>query len=196
MTRRLVLAPLGHVERDRARLEHREAGRHRGVLQEGVHDAHQRRRDRPERLRQHDLPEYLRERHAQRTGRLRRILPRHPLLSFSEHRLEHGIRYFKEAEERGLEGIMAKRADSLYHSGTRSADWLKIKTARRQEVVIAASQWGKIKTTVQVVAIAALIVDNPPHTVTTVLVALAVAVTVWSGIEYFVDARDVLRSPA
>jgi hypothetical protein len=45
----------------------------------------------------------------------------------------------KEAEKLGLEGIMAKRADSLYLSdlsGTRSADWLKIKTARRQEVVI------------------------------------------------------------
>jgi CDP-diacylglycerol--glycerol-3-phosphate 3-phosphatidyltransferase len=68
--------------------------------------------------------------------------------------------------------------------------------AASQEVVIAASQWGKVKTTVQVVAIAALIVDNPPHTVTTVLMALAIAVTVWSGIEYFVDARDVLRSPA
>jgi bifunctional non-homologous end joining protein LigD len=73
----------------------------------------------------------------ERKRRLWRTLPRHSLLSFSEHRLEHGIRYFKEAEKRGLEGIMAKRADSLYRSGTRSADWLKIKTARRQEVLIA-----------------------------------------------------------
>jgi bifunctional non-homologous end joining protein LigD len=32
---------------------------------------------------------------------------------------------------------MAKRADSRYASGGRSADWLKIKTAKRQEVVIA-----------------------------------------------------------
>jgi bifunctional non-homologous end joining protein LigD len=72
----------------------------------------------------------------QRKDQLRRILPKHSLLSFSEHRPEHGVRYFKEAEERGLEGIMAKRANSLYLSGTRSGDWLKIKTARRQEVVI------------------------------------------------------------
>ena len=68
--------------------------------------------------------------------------------------------------------------------------------AASQEVVIAASQWGKLKTVTQVVAIAALIVDNPPHTATTVLVALAVAVTIWSGVEYFVDARYVLRTPA
>ena len=32
---------------------------------------------------------------------------------------------------------MAKRADSAYASGSRTLDWLKIKTARRQEVVIA-----------------------------------------------------------
>ena len=32
---------------------------------------------------------------------------------------------------------MAKRADSPYASGGRTSDWLKIKTAKRQEVVIA-----------------------------------------------------------
>jgi CDP-diacylglycerol--glycerol-3-phosphate 3-phosphatidyltransferase len=68
--------------------------------------------------------------------------------------------------------------------------------AAAQNVVIAASPWGKIKTTMQVAAIIALIVDNPPHTVTTVLVACAVAATVWSGIEYFISARDLLRTPA
>jgi bifunctional non-homologous end joining protein LigD len=74
---------------------------------------------------------------TERKARLRSILPKHPLLAFSEHRSERGTRFFKEAEQRGLEGIMAKRASSLYLSGARSADWLKIKTARRQEVVIA-----------------------------------------------------------
>ena len=32
---------------------------------------------------------------------------------------------------------VAKRSDSTYVSGARTADWLKIKTAKRQEVVIA-----------------------------------------------------------
>jgi hypothetical protein len=54
---------------------------------------------------------------AQAQGSPASVLPRHSLLSFSEHRPEHGVRYFKEAEKRGLEGIMAKRADSLYLSG-------------------------------------------------------------------------------
>jgi CDP-diacylglycerol--glycerol-3-phosphate 3-phosphatidyltransferase len=68
--------------------------------------------------------------------------------------------------------------------------------AATQDVVISASVWGKVKTTVQVAAIIALIVDDPPHTVTTVLVACAVAVTIWSGIEYFIAGRDILRETA
>jgi bifunctional non-homologous end joining protein LigD len=71
-----------------------------------------------------------------RKEHLRRVLPKHPLLSFSEHFPQHGTKFFKQAQKTGLEGIMAKRAASLYRSGARSTDWLKIKTARRQEVVI------------------------------------------------------------
>src|SRR5262245_17282309 len=72
----------------------------------------------------------------ERKHRLRRLLPRHPRLAFSEHRAQYGTTFFKEAQKRGLEGIMAKRAASPYLSGARSGDWLKIKTARRQEAVI------------------------------------------------------------
>lgn len=68
--------------------------------------------------------------------------------------------------------------------------------AAGQGVVIAASVWGKVKTTFQMLAIILLIVDTPPHTATTVVVAVAVATTVWSGIEYFISGFDVLRSPA
>jgi bifunctional non-homologous end joining protein LigD len=73
----------------------------------------------------------------ERKKQLRRILPNDPLLVFSEHRARHGMKFFKEAQKQGLEGIMAKRANSLYLSGERSTDWLKVKTVRRQEVVIA-----------------------------------------------------------
>ena len=73
----------------------------------------------------------------ERKKRLRSVLPRHPLLSFSRHRKEFGSRFFAEAEKQGLEGIMAKRADSPYRSAERTTDWPKIKTAKRQEVVIA-----------------------------------------------------------
>jgi bifunctional non-homologous end joining protein LigD len=43
----------------------------------------------------------------------------------------------KRSGRKGLEGIMAKRANSKYLSGARTDDWLKIKTSKRQEVVIA-----------------------------------------------------------
>jgi bifunctional non-homologous end joining protein LigD len=48
-----------------------------------------------------------------------------------------GIEFFKAATKIGLEGIMAKKADSTYTSDLRSREWLKIKVQRRQEVVIA-----------------------------------------------------------
>jgi bifunctional non-homologous end joining protein LigD len=73
----------------------------------------------------------------ERKKRLKTILPHDKLIAFSRHRGANGTKFFAEAERRGLEGIMAKRADSAYVSGSRTANWLKIKTAKRQEVVIA-----------------------------------------------------------
>jgi bifunctional non-homologous end joining protein LigD len=73
----------------------------------------------------------------ERKKRLRAILPRSNLVAFSRHRQAFGIKFFEEAGRQGLEGIMAKRADSRYVSGGRTADWLKIKTSKRQEVIIA-----------------------------------------------------------
>jgi bifunctional non-homologous end joining protein LigD len=46
-----------------------------------------------------------------------------------------GSALFREAQKKGLEGVMAKKADSKYLSGKRSENWLKIKTeecARRR----------------------------------------------------------------
>ena len=40
------------------------------------------------------------------------------------------------AGKMGLEGIVAKREDSIYQPGQRSKEWLKIKTIKQQEVVI------------------------------------------------------------
>ncbi len=47
-----------------------------------------------------------------------------------------GNELFLAAEKLGLEGIMAKKADSHYNPGYRSAEWLKIKVHKRQEVII------------------------------------------------------------
>jgi DNA ligase D-like protein (predicted ligase) len=42
----------------------------------------------------------------------------------------------KAVRAAGLEGVIAKRKDSLYQPGERSADWLKLKLERQQECVI------------------------------------------------------------
>lgn len=72
----------------------------------------------------------------ERKAALKKILPKHGPIRYSEHRLEHGKKYFAEAKKKKEEGIMAKRAASLYFSGKRTTEWQKIKTGARQEVVI------------------------------------------------------------
>jgi bifunctional non-homologous end joining protein LigD len=43
----------------------------------------------------------------------------------------------------GLEGVVAKRLDSVYEPGVRSASWLKLKNLLRQEVVVAGWKPGQ-----------------------------------------------------
>ncbi|GAA4329022.1 DNA ligase D [Mucilaginibacter gynuensis] len=49
----------------------------------------------------------------------------------------NGIDFFAAAVKMGLEGIIAKKAASVYTADLRSKEWLKVKVQRRQEVVIA-----------------------------------------------------------
>jgi bifunctional non-homologous end joining protein LigD len=73
----------------------------------------------------------------QRKARLRRALEFGGPVRFNPHRNgEHGEEMYREACEKGLEGVIAKRADSPYLSGGRSHDWLKLKCHAEQELVI------------------------------------------------------------
>lgn len=58
-----------------------------------------------------------------------------PLIRFSDHVLASGKSFFKAASKEHLEGIVGKKIASEYQS-KRSADWVKIKTSLRQEVVV------------------------------------------------------------
>jgi CDP-diacylglycerol--glycerol-3-phosphate 3-phosphatidyltransferase len=62
--------------------------------------------------------------------------------------------------------------------------------------VIAASRGGKLKTLLQVVAIALYVLPGPPTVVREVVMAAAVAVTVVTGIDYGVRAVRLHRRPA
>lgn len=67
---------------------------------------------------------------------LQKLLPNSEYLHYSEHQETEGEKYYQEVEVNGGEGLIAKRMDSKYESGTRSEAWLKIKTEKRQEAVI------------------------------------------------------------
>jgi bifunctional non-homologous end joining protein LigD len=72
----------------------------------------------------------------ERKARLRRALDFDGPIRFNPHRNgEHGEALYREACEKGLEGVIAKRADSPYR-GARSRDWLKLKCHAEQELVI------------------------------------------------------------
>ena len=52
------------------------------------------------------------------------------------YRAGEGDVMFRASLENGLEGVIAKRLDSVYESGRRSGAWLKVKNRLRQELVI------------------------------------------------------------
>ena len=64
------------------------------------------------------------------------IPPDNGIIKLSEQFDTSGKDFFVLAERLGLEGIFAKRSNSIYTPGFRSKDWLKIKTEKRQEFVI------------------------------------------------------------
>jgi len=66
---------------------------------------------------------------------LRRAIAFADPLRFTPHRNEAGERLLDDACRKGWEGLIAKRASAPYQA-KRSSDWLKMKCARGQELVI------------------------------------------------------------
>jgi len=64
------------------------------------------------------------------------ILPELSNIKISSHIHKTGKAFFAQAEKNGLEGIMAKKADSPYELSARSKNWLKIKIKHTQDIVI------------------------------------------------------------
>jgi bifunctional non-homologous end joining protein LigD len=74
---------------------------------------------------------------VERRRRLEELLdPQRGVVVLSEA-FSDGRALLEAATEHGLEGVMAKRADSRYRPGVRGRDWLKVKARRRQELVVA-----------------------------------------------------------
>ena len=67
---------------------------------------------------------------------LKKLLPESNVIRYCDHVEGEGIQLFKEMKKLSMEGMIAKRRDSKYHIGKRSADWLKIKNIQGQEAII------------------------------------------------------------
>ncbi len=73
---------------------------------------------------------------TERKQLLQEVLPPSDIIVYSDHVTGSGKAFFKAAADKGMEGIMAKRADSVYTEGARTADWLKIKHHLSDDAVI------------------------------------------------------------
>ncbi|MDQ3757607.1 MAG: non-homologous end-joining DNA ligase [Actinomycetota bacterium] len=74
--------------------------------------------------------------YAQRRQLLEGLGLQGPAWQVPAHHVGDGADVLAASKARGLEGIIAKRLDSVYEPGRRSRCWVKVKNVRRQEVVI------------------------------------------------------------
>src|SRR5439155_663603 len=72
---------------------------------------------------------------ADRKALLRELFPAPAAVRYADHVEGDGAEFLAAACKAGLEGVVAKRADSRYLGGRRT-EWRKIKCVRRQEFVI------------------------------------------------------------
>jgi len=72
---------------------------------------------------------------TKRKAILAKLLPRAGALRYSDHFETKGEELYEHVVQLGLEGIMAKKADSAYRGG-RSANWLKIRADRTDDFVV------------------------------------------------------------
>ena len=63
-------------------------------------------------------------------------LPPEGIIRLSESFETSAVEFLAAAAKMGMEGIMAKKAESTYSEGNRTKEWLKIKANKRHEVVI------------------------------------------------------------
>ena len=78
-----------------------------------------------------------------RKSLLRRLVPAQGIIRFADHIDTEGAALFDAAALHDVEGIVAKRADSPYRSGRRSAEWLKIKRPRSAAFAVVGYVPGK-----------------------------------------------------
>jgi bifunctional non-homologous end joining protein LigD len=91
---------------------------------------------------------------------LRETVVDSPYILFASHVERDGVSLFEVARQSGVEGIVGKRADSLYRPGVRSQEWVKIKSWRSQSCVIAGYTAGRGRRTNELGALILAVLDN------------------------------------
>lgn len=71
-----------------------------------------------------------------RKKKLQRLLPKQSIIRYCEHVVGGGEAFFKWVLQHDLEGMIAKKSDSLYHVNKRSSEWLKIRNHNITEALI------------------------------------------------------------
>jgi bifunctional non-homologous end joining protein LigD len=78
-----------------------------------------------------------------RKATLERSLKKSPLIRYTDYVVGEGNQLFSTVAKFGLEGIVGKKADSLYIGG-RTKEWLKIKTRTGNEAMKRRIEtWGR-----------------------------------------------------
>jgi bifunctional non-homologous end joining protein LigD len=73
---------------------------------------------------------------TERQNILKQLTPESNIIRYSDSIDDYGIDFYNIAKDNSLEGIIAKRKDSVYQPDYRTKSWLKIKIEQRHEAVI------------------------------------------------------------
>lgn len=84
---------------------------------------------------------------------LRDVLADADSVMYTDHVERDGETFFTAVMERGIEGMIGKRGDSIYQPGRRSHDWVKVKAWQSQTCVIAGYTSGRGRRTKQLGAL-------------------------------------------
>ena len=76
---------------------------------------------------------------------LEKVVNESEKIILTEYVKKRGEKFFEEVKKIGLEGIVAKRFDSIYQIGKRSKDWRKIKNLKTIDAIICGFTEGKGK---------------------------------------------------
>ncbi len=75
---------------------------------------------------------YLNKPLIQRKEMLLHVIKKESILTYNDH-FDNGIGLSEQIKKLGLEGIVAKKKESIYKPGEQSKDWLTVKIVKRQQ---------------------------------------------------------------